>query len=124
MPKRVLVVDDDAQILSVLEKRLRSKNYDVITAADGRDAVNKARAHMPDLIILDVMMPHMDGTEAARILRDDIKTRHIPIIYVTALKSDSDEMSDGMFDTNVVFGKPFNSEELLAKVEELVMKKK
>ncbi len=121
MSKKILIVDDDSQIVAVLEKRLSKSGYLTSTALNGRDAIQKVAADKPDLIILDVMMPYMDGTEVARILREDPKTQHIPIIYLTALKTEQDEPVQNMFDNSPVFGKPFNSEDLMAKVEEILI---
>ncbi len=120
MGKKILIVDDDVQIINILEKRLKKNGYDTIGATDGKEAIEKVQHDMPDLIILDVMMPRMDGTEVARHLREDARTRNIPIIYVTALKTEHDEPVESMFDTSPVFGKPFNSDDLMAKISELM----
>ena len=85
MPARILVVDDILPNVKLLEAKLTSEYYDVITALNGEDALRKAREDTPDLILLDVMMPGMDGFEVCRRLKEDSQTDHIPVVMVTAL---------------------------------------
>ena len=84
MAQTILAVDDDVDILDLLEISLDSDGYNVITAGDGLDAIAKAKSHMPDLIVLDLMMPKMDGFEVIDNLRSDSQTRAIPVIMLTA----------------------------------------
>ena len=82
--KKILFVDDEADLLRVASLRLRKTGYEVFEAIDGKAALEQARAKMPDLIVLDVFLPDMQGDEVARILKADAKTKHIPIILISA----------------------------------------
>src|ERR1700733_13836317 len=83
--KKILVVDDDPQIVELVKIRLTNNNYEVITSPDGKDAISKIKKEEPDLVIMDIMMPNMPGGDAVRILMADSKTKDIPIIFLTAL---------------------------------------
>src|SRR3546814_14848799 len=85
MSARVLVVDDVPPNVKLLEAKLTREYFDVITASDGYQALDRARSEAPDLILLDVMMPGMDGFEVCRRLKADAMTMHIPVVMVTAL---------------------------------------
>lgn len=114
--KKVLLVDDSSTVL-LMERALLSRSYEVISAADGQEGVEKALAEKPDLILMDVVMPRMSGIEAIRRLRSDPGTRHIPIIMVTTrgeLKSVENGYESGC---NDYVTKPFSAVELLAKVK-------
>src|SRR2546423_5127234 len=81
---KILVVDDEPDAVELVEFNLKSAGYEVVTAADGSEALKKARAHSPDLIVLDLMLPEVDGLEVCKILRRDPATSAIPIIMVAA----------------------------------------
>ena len=85
MSARILVVDDLDTNVRLLEAKLTLEYYDVLTCGDGMSALAIAAEHQPDLILLDVMMPGMDGFETCRRLKADASTRHIPVVLVTAL---------------------------------------
>jgi DNA-binding response OmpR family regulator len=114
--KKILLVDDSSTVL-LMEKMILSKSeYDVVTARDGVEGVEKARCELPDLILMDVVMPRMDGFEAVRKLREDDATRSIPIIMVTTrgeLASVENGYASGCSD---YVTKPINGLELLTKV--------
>ena len=121
MLKKILIVDDEADVVEALEARLKAKRYSVTMAKSGREALMKAKEIGPDLVILDIMMPDMDGTEAARVLSDDNTTKDIPIIFLTALQTKEDEKKQGPgIGENVVFAKPFEFDKLLKKIKELI----
>ena len=123
MNKRILVVDDEADILVTLQKRLEVKGYNVSTATSGHEALGLIRQARPDLIILDVMMPGMDGTDLAQSLRLDPLTEMIPIIFLTALQTKKDEAAGGpIISGEVVLAKPFEAKKLLSQVESLLGK--
>ena len=84
--KKVLVVDDEDDAVTFLEAILKKQGFDVISASDGEAGLSKARSESPDLIILDVQMPKLDGFDVFRILRDDEKTKEIPIIMLTGIE--------------------------------------
>ena len=89
--RRILLVDDEPGILKVIGKRLEIKGYEVVTAIDGQDGLAKARIGHPDAIILDLMMPKMNGMEVCAALKQDEHCRHIPIIIFTAKGGSMDE---------------------------------
>jgi DNA-binding response OmpR family regulator len=113
---RILIVDDTPKNIQVLGTILRQENYHIHIAQNGVQALNVAREAMPDLILLDVMMPEMDGFEACKQLKVDDKTRHIPIIFLTA-KAELENILHG-FELGAVdyVTKPFNAMELLVRI--------
>ena len=116
--KKILIVDDEKDLLLMLEKRLTAEGYSVLTADNGKDAITIAKSKSPDLIILDVLMPGMDGCEVAERLKDDFRTQNIPIIFLTALLTRKEEyIKDHII---AVFAKPFDSEELLDEIKRLM----
>src|SRR6516225_1994648 len=94
-PARILVVDDVADNVDILQMRLDAQGYEVITAADGIEALEKIRALTPDLVLLDVMMPKLDGIEAVKRLKADPSLPFIPVILVTA-KADASDVIAGL----------------------------
>lgn len=114
--KRVLVIDDLPENVFMLQDRLENEGYQVLTAYDGQTGIDKAFSELPDLILLDVMMPDITGLEVCKILVNDPKTKNIPIILVTA-KSGAEDTKEGLeagaFD---YIKKPFNRIELMARV--------
>ena len=118
--KKILVVDDLPENVLMVKGLLEREGYNVITAYDGKTGLEKAINEMPDLILLDVMMPDMNGIEVCKILAGDKKTSQIPIILVTA-KSGAEDTKEGLgagaFD---YVKKPFNRVELLARVNSAV----
>ena len=119
--KLIFVVDDEEDMLKVLNKRLSENNYSVITANNGYDVLDIAKKKKPDLIILDVMMPGVDGSDAAATLREDTQTADIPIIFLTALYSKEEEIKKGkIIAGNVFLSKPFEIEELLKTIEDVL----
>lgn len=115
--KKILVIDDLPENVFILQDRLVQEGYDVITACDGNEGIEKAYETFPDLILLDVMMPDISGFEVCKILSTNEKTKHIPIILVTAKASAEDTkegLESGAFD---YIKKPFNRIELMARVK-------
>jgi DNA-binding response OmpR family regulator len=118
--KKILLVDDSSTILMMEKFILRNDPYILITASNGEEAVQKAAAEQPDLILLDVIMPRMGGFEACRLIRDSDASKHIPIIMVTTrgeARNVETAWSSGCTD---YVTKPINSIELLAKVRSLL----
>lgn len=113
----ILTVDDNPQNLQLLGKLLSENGYDVGVALSGVQALNFVNNNNPDLILLDIMMPGIDGYDVCRTIKSNIKTRHIPIIFITA-KTETDDIVKG-FDAGGVdyVTKPFNTRELLARVK-------
>jgi two-component system cell cycle response regulator len=112
----ILVADDEPVNLALIKRRLEWEEYHVETAQDGGEAVEAAKRVLPDLIILDVMMPVLDGLGACRLLKEDPATRDIPVIFLSAL-DDTDTKVNGLsLGANDYISKPFRVEELLARV--------
>ena len=120
--KRILVVDDEEDILSVLKFRLEANNYEVLSATDGQEGLNKARSERPDLIILDLMLPKLDGYKVCRMLKFDEGYKNIPIIMFTARDQKKDEELGKEMGADAYITKPFESEVLLEKIKELLGK--
>lgn len=118
--KKILVVDDEAMIREMVKARLEANNYEVITAADGQEALDKARKENPDLIILDLMLPKIDGFRVCGLLKVDARYRNIPVIMFTARAQDSDMQLGKEVGADAYVTKPFDSKILLGKIEELL----
>jgi putative two-component system response regulator len=116
----VLVVDDEAVNRKLAQELLTSRGYQVAVASDGEEAVSKVRTIRPDLILLDVMMPRLDGLQTCRILKQDDETRLIPIVLLTALSSMEDRVAGIEVGADDFLTKPFNKVELLARVRSLI----
>ena len=117
---KILISDDEDDIRMVLKKRLESAGYDVITASNGAEAVETAVKEKPDLIIMDVMMPVMDGFEATRILRSKLETAVIPIVMLTAKQTKEDELEGLDAGADDYITKPFDKDKLLARIRMLL----
>jgi two-component system alkaline phosphatase synthesis response regulator PhoP len=118
--KKILIVDDEADIVKALQIRLEREGYAIITAYDGENAIKKVKEEKPDLIILDIIMPKMDGLQVCEILKNTLSTQNIPIIMLTAksMGSDFDAAMDKKADWYIV--KPFNFEHLLRRIKGLL----
>jgi DNA-binding NtrC family response regulator len=113
---RVLLVDDLPENLSLLREVLDADGYEILAALSGAEALKIAREFTPDLVLLDVMMPEMDGFEMCRRLQEDERTRSIPVIFITA-RGEGDDIVNGFRSGGVDYiAKPFNKEELQARV--------
>ena len=114
MPKKILVIDDDAATRGLLKPFLVSKGFDVETAPDGEEGLAKTRSWKPDLIVLDVVMPKMDGYEFVKVIKKDDVLRKIPLIVLTAREMMRDVfVQEGVKD---YVTKPYDPEELLKTV--------
>lgn len=120
MPKKILLVEDEPDILSMVKMRLEATGYTVITATDGNTSYNKAKSEFPDLIIHDLMLPDMDGYQVCRLLKFDPKYKHIPIIMLTAKSQDIDRELGLKVGVDYYMTKPFETKELLDKIKELL----
>ena len=118
--KKILVVDDEKNMRKFLRIELEYRKFTVILAKDGKEALMRAKAEMPDLIVLDVMMPKIDGYTVCRSLKSNEQYRSIPIILLTVQgrKRDIQKGLDALADAYIT--KPFISEELVEKINELI----
>jgi len=117
---KILVVDDYPANVKLLERNLQAAGYETVAAGDGQEALEKVQAEKPDLILLDIMMPKLDGFEVCRRLRADEATAVIPIIMVTALKETEDRIRGLEAGADDFISKPFDRAELLARVKSLL----
>jgi two-component system alkaline phosphatase synthesis response regulator PhoP/two-component system response regulator VicR len=119
MPKKILAVDDERHIVRLVEVNLARAGYQVVTAFDGREALQKVEAEKPDLVVLDVMMPYMDGFEVLRNLKANPVTAEIPVIMLTAKAQDADVFRGWQSGVDCYLTKPFNPMELLTFVKRI-----
>ena len=120
MKQKILVVDDEPDAVELLEVNLESAGYTVESAHDGEEALKKARMTLPDLIILDLMLPEVDGMEVCKVLRRDQKTSHIPIIMLTAKAAEIDRVLGLELGADDYVTKPFSPRELVLRVKRLL----
>lgn len=119
MPKKILAVDDERHIVRLVEVNLQRAGYEVVTAFDGREALEKVKSENPDLVVLDVMMPYMDGFEVLKHLKADPATADIPVIMLTAKAQDADVFRGWQSGVDCYLTKPFNPMELLTFVKRI-----
>ncbi len=116
--KKILIVDDEPDVLLLLGERLSKAGYDVIKASGGQEAIEMAHKDSPDLIILDIAMPGMDGSEVANTLRAQPATKDIPMIFLTCLFTKQEEKACGhVLGQNFFIAKPYDVNELLSEIK-------
>ncbi|MFA4889701.1 MAG: response regulator [Candidatus Omnitrophota bacterium] len=120
MAKRILIVDDEKDLVETLTFRLKANNYEVIKAYDGQEGLDNARKEKPDLIILDLMLPRMDGYKVCGLLKSDTRYSKIPVILFTARAQESDKKMGEEVGADAYITKPFEPAVLLAKIAELL----
>ncbi len=116
-PKKILVVDDEPHIVEFLAMNLRQNGYEQCFSYDGEDAIEKAKSEMPDLILLDSMLPGISGVETCRILKQTEKTASIPIIFLSAKSEEGDKVLGLAIGADDYITKPFSLKELFARIE-------
>ena len=120
--KKILIVDDEPEVIELVSTRLKEHDFDVISAGSARQGITKAEVETPDLILMDIMMPHIPGGDAVRELRANQKTCDIPVVFLTAVANSEDYARKGTERINVggvaydAIGKPFRPETLLKMV--------
>jgi phosphate regulon transcriptional regulator PhoB len=124
MKAKVLVVDDEPDALELIDYNLRGAGYQVFTAANGTRAMELAQRHLPDLIILDLMLPEIDGIEVCKILRRNIETQDIPIIMLTAKADEIDRVIGLEVGADDYVTKPFSPRELTLRVKNILRRGK
>jgi DNA-binding response OmpR family regulator len=120
---RILIVDDDPVIVRLLQINFRLEGYDVDTASRGDEALQKVRANRPDVVVLDVMMPGIDGWEVARQLKDNPSVRHIPVIFLSARAQDEDRQRGYALGVDEYVTKPFDPAHLVEIVRRSLSKR-
>jgi DNA-binding response OmpR family regulator len=123
MREKILVVDDEPDIVELVAFNLRAEGYDVVTAASGPEALNQARATLPDLIVLDLMLPELDGLAVCEILRRLPSTAPIPIIMLTAWKSEISRLIGLNAGAKDFITKPFSPRDLIVTVNRALCSK-
>jgi two-component system, OmpR family, phosphate regulon response regulator PhoB len=118
--KRVLVIDDEVDVTDLLAYNLRAKGYEVEAVNNPNSSVGAARTFMPDLVILDVMMPDLNGIQICRMLRADSKLKNVPVIFLTAKAEEADRIQGLETGADDYICKPFSTKELLLRVQTIL----
>lgn len=116
---RVLLIDDDPMLVGLLQHKLRANDYQVETARDGETGLDAARAKRPDIIVLDLMLPGMDGRQVLRELKSNPSLAHIPVVVLTARRTESDVVDGLKSGASDYLSKPFSPDELVARLARL-----
>ena len=120
-PLKILVCDDERHIVRLIQVNLEKQGWTVVTAYDGKEGLEKIRAEKPDLCVLDVMMPYMDGFEVLKSLRREPETESLPVIMLTAKAQDKDVFEGYHYGADMYLTKPFNPAELVSFVKRIAM---
>lgn len=118
--ERILIVDDEEDVLELIRYNLDKNGYKIVTATSGEEAITEARSKTPDLIILDLMLPGIDGLEVCRKLKSDVKTERIPIIMLTAKGEESDIVTGLELGADDYVTKPFSPKVLIARLRRIL----
>jgi DNA-binding response OmpR family regulator len=116
--KKILVVDDEVDLVRTIQFSLELEGYKVLVSYNGEDALAQARKENPDLILLDIMLPKLDGYKVCRLLKFDEQYKHIPILMMTAKTQEKDKLMGKETGANEYITKPFDMEELMEKIKE------
>ena len=122
--QKILLADDEASIRRILETRLKMAGYDVCTAQDGEEAVNAFNKYNPDLVVLDVMMPNMNGWQTLKAIRSDENTKDLPVIMLTAVNEEQKMVTGLKIGADDYIVKPFMLPNLLARMEAVLRRSK
>jgi len=115
--KKILIVDDEVDLVETVRFPLEMEGYHVLVSYNGEDALNQARKETPDLILLDLMLPKLDGYKVCRLLKFDDRYKHIPILMLTAKTQEKDKALGMETGANEYITKPFEMDDLLKKVK-------
>lgn len=124
MKETILIVEDEKDIVKMLDYNLKKEGYKVITADDGEDALDAAKTKHPDLILLDLMLPGVDGLEVCKELKNERKTKSIPVIMLTAKAQESDKIVGLELGADDYVTKPFSPRELIARIKAVLRRGK
>jgi DNA-binding response OmpR family regulator len=116
-PKKILVVDDEVDLVETVRFPLEMEGFDVLVSYNGEDALSQARKEKPDLIILDLMLPKLDGYKVCRLLKFDERYKHIPILMLTAKTQEKDKILGKETGADEYITKPFEMDYLMEKVK-------
>lgn len=119
MALKIVVCDDERSIVRLIQVNLEKQGYQVVTAYDGKEGLEKIKAERPDLVVLDVMMPYMDGFEVLKNLRRDPDYQELPVIMLTAKAQDKDVFDGYHYGADMYLTKPFNPIELITFVKRI-----
>lgn len=115
--KKILVVDDEVDLVKTLRFSLETEGYTVLASYNGEDALNQARKENPDLVLLDIMLPKLDGYKVCRLLKFDERYKHIPILILTAKTQEKDKIIGMETGADEYITKPFDMDELMEKIK-------
>ncbi|HVV71487.1 MAG TPA: response regulator [Verrucomicrobiae bacterium] len=122
MRAKILIVDDEPEAVELIEFNVRQAGFDVLTASDGAEALKKARAAVPNLIVLDLMLPEVDGLEVCKMLRRDPATAAIPIVMLTAKAAEIDRILGLELGADDYITKPFSPRELVLRIKNVLQR--
>jgi DNA-binding response OmpR family regulator len=114
---KILIVDDEPDLVETIRFSLELEGYNVLVASNGEEGLNLARQEKPDLILLDLMLPKLDGYKVCRLLKFDERYKHIPILMLTAKTQEKDKILGKETGANEYITKPFDMDELMAKIK-------
>ena len=117
---KILVIDDEPDAVELVEFNLKQAGFEVITATDGAEALRQGRSHLPDLVVLDLMLPEIDGLEVCKLLRHDPTTAAIPIVMVTAKAAEVDRILGLELGADDYVTKPFSPRELVLRIKKIL----
>jgi len=120
VPKKVLIADDEPNIVAAIEFLLKQRGYDVYTAADGGEALRAVERIVPDLVVLDVMMPQTSGYEVCQTIRRRPEWRHIKVLMLSAKGRDAEVVKGVAMGADLYVTKPFSTRELMARIDGLL----
>ena len=121
MEKRILVVDDDSDVVEIVESWLKTNGYEVYTAYTGKEGLQKCKLLKPDAIILDIIMPDIDGSGVAEEIKDNPATSNIPIVFLTGAVKSSEVPASHIVGGQYFLAKPFTGEDLLKMVRQVLL---
>jgi two-component system alkaline phosphatase synthesis response regulator PhoP len=121
--KKILIVDDEIDLVETIRFPLESEGFTVLVAYNGEDGLNQARKELPDLIILDIMLPKLDGYKVCRLLKFDERYKNIPILMLTARAQEKDRLMGVEARADEYISKPFELDKLLEKIKSYLSKK-
>jgi two-component system alkaline phosphatase synthesis response regulator PhoP len=120
MAVKILVCDDERSIVRLIQVNLERQGWEVVPAYDGKEGLEKIRSEKPDIVVLDVMMPYMDGFEVLKNLRRDPQTQNLPVVMLTAKAQDKDVFEGYHYGADIYLTKPFNPMELVTFIKRII----